>query len=151
MRSSIRLLAVLGAAGAGAQTLPLVAPPGTLACPQVHVFAARETLAGPGFGSAEALVNLVAAAFVNSTAEAINYPAAGGDDYANSVSDGIVAVLGQMQVFANLCPDTILVAHGYSQVGFPRPQPPPPPLPTQPPRDFCWVEKGGRNAVHARE
>jgi len=113
------LLAVLGA-GASAQTLPLVAPPGTLACPQIHIFAARETLAAPGFGSAEALVNLVAAAFPNSTSEAINYPAAGDADYANSVADGIVAVLGQMQVFSNLCPETILIAHGYSQVGVSR-------------------------------
>jgi len=115
MKPSICLLAVAGAT-VSAQTMPLVAPPGTLDCPQIHVFAARETTAPPGFGSAKTLVDLITAAFPNSTSEAINYPAAGGDDYANSVSDGIVAVQGQFKVFSDLCPDTILIAHGYSQV-----------------------------------
>ncbi len=104
---------------------PLTAPPvGPLAgnasvnCPQLHIFGARETTAPPGFGSSQAVVDLVTKAFPGTTSEAINYPAAGGtnEEYAQSVTDGIVAVLSQVQLFAGLCPKTILIMHGYSQV-----------------------------------
>ena len=47
-------------------------------CPQIHIFGARETTAPAGYGTASVVVNLVLNAFPGSTAEAINYPACGG-------------------------------------------------------------------------
>ncbi|KAJ9154818.1 Acetylxylan esterase [Pleurostoma richardsiae] len=86
-----------------------------ISCPPIHVLAARETTAPPGFGSAQALVDLILKVFPRATAQAIDYPAAGGANYSESVSLGIVAVLSQMQLVSARCPDTILVMHGYSQ------------------------------------
>jgi acetylxylan esterase len=47
-------------------------------CPNIHVFGARETTASPGYGSSITIVNDVLNAYPGSTAEAINYPACGG-------------------------------------------------------------------------
>lgn len=47
-------------------------------CPNVRIYGARETTASPGYGTAGGLVNLVLQSYPGSTAEAINYPACGG-------------------------------------------------------------------------
>ena len=85
-------------------------------CPAMHVFGARETTAPPGFGTAEVLISLVQKAFPGTTAEAIDYPAAGGDEYGASVTAGIKGILKQMAEFQRNCPDTVIIMHGYSQV-----------------------------------
>jgi acetylxylan esterase len=60
------------------------------ACPNVHVFGARETTVPSGYGSAGTFVNLILNAYSGATAEVINYPAQGGtnDAYAASVRAG---------------------------------------------------------------
>lgn len=106
-----------------AATAAVVAAPapasfrGRLVCPQLHVFGARETTAPPGFGTSQVLVDLITKRFPGSTAEPIIYPAAGGNNYSQSVRSGIVGVLAQMEAFYIQCPQTILIMHGYSQVG----------------------------------
>jgi len=85
-------------------------------CPQVHIFGARETTAPPGFGSAQTLVDLVTKAFPGTTSEAIDYPAAPGEQYGASVTAGIAAVVRQTEAFAALCPESVVIMHGYSQV-----------------------------------
>lgn len=47
-------------------------------CPNIHIFGARETTASAGYGSSSTIVNEVLSAYSGSTAEAINYPACGG-------------------------------------------------------------------------
>lgn len=92
------------------------------ACPDIHIFGARETTAPPGFGSAGLVVDLVLNAQPGSTAEAINYPACGGQSscgdvsYADSVIQGVQAVTTAVNSFNTQCPDTQLVLIGYSQV-----------------------------------
>ena len=91
-------------------------------CPGVHVFGARETTVSPGYGTAGTVVNLVLGAYSGSTAEAINYPACGGQSscggvsYANSVQAGVRAVASAVNAFNTRCPNTKLVLVGYSQV-----------------------------------
>lgn len=91
-------------------------------CPGIHVFGARETTVSAGYGSSATVVNLVIAAHPGTTSEAIDYPACGGQascggiSYANSVVDGINAVVTAVNSFHNSCPDTQLVLVGYSQV-----------------------------------
>ena len=87
-------------------------------CPQIHIFGARETTAPAGYGSAGTVVNLILNAHPGSTAEAINYPAAGGTNaaYASSVQAGVQAVASAVKSFASRCPSTELVLVGYSQV-----------------------------------
>lgn len=85
------------------------------ACPNIHIFGARETTAPAGYGSAGTVVNLILNAHPGSTAEVINYPAAGGDSYASSVQAGVKAVTNQINSFAASCPNTQLVYVGYSQ------------------------------------
>ncbi|KAF9523169.1 family 5 carbohydrate esterase [Crepidotus variabilis] len=93
------------------------------ACPGIHVFGARETTVGPGYGTAGVVVNLVLNSHPGSTAEAITYPACGGQSscggvsYANSVIQGTSAVARQVNAFNTQCPDTKLVLVGYSQGG----------------------------------
>jgi acetylxylan esterase len=91
-------------------------------CPGIHVFGARETTVGPGYGSSGTVVNLIINSHPGTTAEAINYPACGGQascgsiSYGNSVVQGINAVVQQVNNFHNSCPNTKLVIVGYSQV-----------------------------------
>lgn len=91
-------------------------------CPGIHVFGARETTVGPGYGSSATVVNLVIAAHPGTTSEAIVYPACGGQascggiQYNASVVAGINAVATAVNNFHNSCPDTQLVLVGYSQV-----------------------------------
>ena len=95
------------------------------ACPGIHVFGARETTVSPGYGSAGTVVNLILNSHSGATAEAINYPACGGQSscgsvsYANSVVQGITAVVNQVNSFNQQCPSTQLVLVGYSQVSKP--------------------------------
>lgn len=91
-------------------------------CPGVHVFGARETTASPGYGSSSTVVNLILSAYSGSTAEAISYPACGGQSscggvsYSASVAAGIDAVASAVNSFNTQCPSTQLVLVGYSQV-----------------------------------
>jgi acetylxylan esterase len=91
-------------------------------CPNIHVFGARETTVASGYGSSITVVNDILDYYSGSTAEAINYPACGGQascggvSYAESVLEGVAAVASQVNAFNNECPDTILVLVGYSQV-----------------------------------
>lgn len=90
-------------------------------CPGIHVFGARETTASPGYGSAGTVVNSILSAHSGATAEAISYPACGGQascgsvSYANSVSQGTTAVITAVSNYAKQCPSTELVLVGYSQ------------------------------------
>ncbi|KAK3302032.1 Acetylxylan esterase At 0.90 angstrom resolution [Chaetomium strumarium] len=84
--------------------------------PAIHIIAARETTAPPPFGSSRTLVDLLLQALSPSiTAEAIDYPAAGGEAYSASVAAGIEAVVRQTGEFAERCPGSRVVMHGYSQ------------------------------------
>lgn len=85
-------------------------------CPSVHVFGARETTAPPGFGTSQAVVDAIVGANEGATSEAIVYPAAGGSEYAGSVTAGIEAVVNQTMRFRLACPSTRMVMVGYSQV-----------------------------------
>ncbi|KDR73829.1 hypothetical protein GALMADRAFT_141611 [Galerina marginata CBS 339.88] len=93
------------------------------ACPNIHVFGARETTAPPGYGTAGVVVNLVLGAHPGATSEAINYPACGGQascgsvSYANSAVQGVAAVAAAVNSFNTQCPQTQLVLVGYSQGG----------------------------------
>ncbi|KAE9383119.1 putative acetyl xylan esterase [Gymnopus androsaceus JB14] len=94
-------------------------------CPQVHIFGARETTLPQSdpYGTSLAVVNSILAAYPGSTAEAIVYPACGGQascgdvSYAQSVIDGVAAVASQVNNFNSQCPNTLLVLVGYSQGG----------------------------------
>ncbi|KAJ6496191.1 putative acetyl xylan esterase [Mycena sanguinolenta] len=92
-------------------------------CPQVHVFGARETTVPPGYGTAGSVVSSIQSAFPGATAEAINYPACGGQascgsvSYASSAVQGVAAVASQVNSFNSQCPNTVLVLVGYSQGG----------------------------------
>jgi len=94
-----------------------------VSCPGVHVFGARETTVSPGFGSSSTVVNEVLAAYSGSTAEAISYPACGGQascggiSYANSAAQGVAAVVSAVNTYNTNCPTTQLVLVGYSQGG----------------------------------
>lgn len=105
----------------------LASPSGLLeerqgSCPGVHIFGARETTVSPGYGTAGVVVNLVLGAQSGSTAEAIVYPACGGQSscggisYGNSVQQGVRAVASAVNAFNTRCPNTKLVLVGYSQV-----------------------------------
>jgi acetylxylan esterase len=93
-------------------------------CPAIHVFGARETTAPAGYGTAGVVVNLILNAYPGATAEAINYPACGGQascgsvSYANSVQQGVAAVTAAVNAFNTKCPSTQLVLVGYSQVSL---------------------------------
>lgn len=91
-------------------------------CPGVHVFGARETTASAGYGSSITVVDDVLNTYSGSTAEAISYPACGGQSscgsvsYSSSVAQGIQAVASAVNAFNSECPNTQLVLVGYSQV-----------------------------------
>jgi acetylxylan esterase len=93
-------------------------------CPKVYIFGARETTVAQsnGFGTAAGLVNQVKAAYSGSGAEAIVYPACGGQSscggvsYDNSQSQGTAAVVKAVTAYNQKCPSTQIVLIGYSQV-----------------------------------
>jgi acetylxylan esterase len=91
-------------------------------CPSIHVFGARETTASAGYGSSITVVDDILNGYPGSTAEAIIYPACGGqsscggDSYSQSVAAGISAVITAVNNYAASCPSTELVLVGYSQV-----------------------------------
>lgn len=91
-------------------------------CPGVHIFGARETTVPQGYGTSQGLVNKVLQAYPGSTAEAIVYPACGGQSncggvsYENSASQGTAAVVRAVTSFNQRCPSTKIVLIGYSQV-----------------------------------
>ncbi|KAJ5458318.1 hypothetical protein N7475_009706 [Penicillium sp. IBT 31633x] len=94
-----------------------------ITCPGVHIFGARETTAAAGYGSSNTVVNGLLSAYSGSTAEAINYPACGGQatcggvSYSSSVAQGIAAVASAVNSYNSQCPSTKLVLVGYSQGG----------------------------------
>jgi acetylxylan esterase len=93
-----------------------------LQCPPIHIFGARETTVSPGYGSSSTVVNLVLKAYPGSTAEAIDYPACGGQascgsvSYANSANQGTATVAKAVNDLYAQCPSTQIVLVGYSQV-----------------------------------
>ncbi|KAG4428172.1 carbohydrate esterase [Cadophora sp. M221] len=92
-------------------------------CPKIHIFGARETTAPAGYGTAGTVVNLVLGAFPGSTAEAILYPACGGQSncggksYGASALEGTGNVAKTVNAYNTKCPTTQLVLVGYSQGG----------------------------------
>jgi len=94
-------------------------------CPKVHIFGARETTVPPGYGTAGGLVNQCLSAFPGSTAEAIQYPACGGQSscggasYDSSASQGTAAVVKAVTALNQRCPSTQIILIGYSQVRRP--------------------------------
>ncbi|KAJ5126572.1 hypothetical protein N7448_007351 [Penicillium atrosanguineum] len=92
-------------------------------CPSIHIFGARETTASAGYGSSSTVVNEVLSAYSGSTAEAIVYPACGGQSscgsisYSSSVTEGIQAVASAVNSFNSQCPQAKIVLVGYSQGG----------------------------------
>ncbi|KAJ5368946.1 Acetylxylan esterase At 0.90 angstrom resolution [Penicillium cataractarum] len=107
----------------GATAIPLEGGVEKRSCPDIHVFGARETTASAGYGSSSTVVNAVLSAYSGSTAEAISYPACGGQSscgsvsYSSSVAQGIAAVASAVNSFNSQCPSTQLVLVGYSQGG----------------------------------
>jgi len=90
-------------------------------CPGIHVFGARETTVAPGFGSSITVVDDILNGYPGSTAEAIVYPACGGqascggDSYSQSVIAGIQAAATAVNNFNAECPETQIALVGYSQ------------------------------------
>ncbi|KAI1106296.1 carbohydrate esterase family 5 protein [Jackrogersella minutella] len=99
----------------------LAAPSGDIearqSCAKVHVLGARESTVPQGYGSSQAMIQLIQGAYSGTTSEAIVYPAAGGDAYSSSVTAGIKAVVSQVSAYVEKCPDSAVVVVGYSQGG----------------------------------
>lgn len=97
-------------------------------CPSIHIFAAREKHARPGYGATSDVVDLIKGSFPEATSEAINYPAWGGcppglacvpntrDLIKDSVRNGTIAVYHAVTDLNKRCPETKIVLVGYSQV-----------------------------------
>lgn len=90
-------------------------------CPDIHIFGARETTVSAGYGSSITVVDDVLNTYSDSTAEAIVYPACGGQascgsiSYSDSVAQGIAAVASAVNSFNSECPDSDIILVGYSQ------------------------------------
>ncbi|KAK3116662.1 hypothetical protein LTR53_002709 [Teratosphaeriaceae sp. CCFEE 6253] len=108
---------------AAAATSSVATSSNAASCPNIHIFGARETTVSPGYGSSSTVVNLVLQAYPGSTAEAIDYPACGGQSscgsvsYANSANQGTANVAKAVNAFYAQCPNTQIVLVGYSQGG----------------------------------
>jgi len=91
-------------------------------CPDIHIFGARETTVAPGYGTAAVVVNLILNAYPGSTAEAISYPACGGQascggiQYGASAKTGTANAAAAINSYNTRCPNSKLVLVGYSQV-----------------------------------
>ena len=91
-------------------------------CPDIHIFGARETTAAAGYGTASVVVNLILNAHPGSTAEAISYPACGGQSscggiaYGASAKTGTANAASAINSYNSRCPNSKLVLVGYSQV-----------------------------------
>jgi len=92
-------------------------------CPKVYTFAARETTAPPGYGTASGLVDQIKSAYPGSGSEAIVYPACGGQSscgnvsYDDSQNQGSATVLKAVTAYNAKCPQTQIILVGYSQGG----------------------------------
>jgi acetylxylan esterase len=117
MKKAAAVLPLLALTGAS----PLDVEP-RQSCPKIHVFGARETTVAQGYGTSQGLVNMVLQAYSGATAEAIVYPACGGQSscggvsYENSANQGTQAVVKAVTSLNQKCPDTKIVLIGYSQV-----------------------------------
>ncbi|KAK5679010.1 hypothetical protein LTS10_008665 [Elasticomyces elasticus] len=111
------------ASSSAAQPTTSVATSSNAACPNIHIFGSRETTASPGYGSSNTVVNLVLAAYPGSTAEAVDYPACGGQDscggiaYGDSANQGTATLAKDINAYYASCPNTQIVLVGYSQGG----------------------------------
>jgi hypothetical protein len=91
-------------------------------CPEIQIFGARETTAPAGYGTAGTVVNLVLGAYPGAQAQAISYPACGGQSscggtaYGDSARQGTAAVASAVNSFNQRCPNSKIVLVGYSQV-----------------------------------
>lgn len=95
-------------------------------CSDIHIFGARETTASAGYGSAITVVDEILNAYPGSTAEAIVYPACGGQSSCGSISysasliNGTAAAAAAVNAYNSACPSAQLVLVGYSQVRDPK-------------------------------
>jgi acetylxylan esterase len=118
----MKVAAVLPLLAGLASSSPLDLEERQASCPKVHVFGARETTVPQGYGTSQGLVNMVTQAYPGSNAEAIVYPACGGQSncggvsYENSATQGTAAVVKAVTAYNQKCPDTKIVLIGYSQV-----------------------------------
>lgn len=120
-RVAAALLAVSQTANAAAIAADAPHRSRVITCPKIQVFGARETLQPPGFGSTKSVVDAILNAHNGSaTAEGIIYPAAGENNqaYAASVEEGVEAVVRQTKSFVDMCPESMIVMVGYSQVRY---------------------------------
>ncbi|TKA80074.1 hypothetical protein B0A55_02476 [Friedmanniomyces simplex] len=108
---------------AAAPTSSAVTSNDAASCPNIHVFGSRETTASPGYGSSSTVVNLVLQNYPGATAEAIVYPACGGQSscgsiaYGDSANQGTAALAKAVNALYASCPNTQIVLVGYSQGG----------------------------------
>ncbi|KAF3762046.1 carbohydrate esterase family 5 /Carbohydrate-binding module family 1 [Cryphonectria parasitica EP155] len=96
-------------------------PEKRVTCSSIHIFGARETTASAGYGSSITVVDEILNAYPGSTAEAIVYPACGGQascgdvSYSESLIEGTAAAAAAVNAYNEACPSAELVLVGYSQ------------------------------------